>query len=134
MNGFLDASVLVEGCLARSGKFKEADGLIESGGYTSGHALAEAYATLSGDRRLKIDPRDAAQMVADCAKNLKIGDLTHTDILELVRNAPSRGIRGGSFYDAVHAEVARKLGCTRIHTLNPGHFRHVAPDLEIVTL
>jgi len=134
MSEFLDASVLVEGCLSLSGKFKEADALIASGGSTSSHALAEAYATLSGDRRLKIDPYDAAQMVADCAENLELGDLDHDEVLELIRSAPSRGIRGGSFYDALHAKVARKLGCPRIHTLNPSHFRHVAPDLEIVPL
>jgi len=134
MSEFLDASVLVEGCLSLSKNFKEADTLIASGGSTSGHALAEAYATLSGDRRLKIDPYDAAQMVADCTTNLKLGDLDHDEVLDLIRNAPSRGIRGGSFYDAFHAQVARKLGCTRIHTLNPSHFRHVAPDLEIVPL
>jgi predicted nucleic acid-binding protein len=134
MSEFLDASVLVEGCLTQSGKFKEADRLIASGASTSGHALAETYATLSGDRRLKIAPLDAARMVADCAENLAMGDLTHSEMLGLLRHAPGRGVRGGSFYDAIHAEVARKLGCTRIHTLNPSHFRHVAPDLEIVPL
>ena len=41
---------------------------------------------------------------------------------------------GGLFYDAMHAEVARREGCAVIRTLNVSHFRHVAPDLEVVPL
>jgi predicted nucleic acid-binding protein len=134
VSDFLDASVLVEACLLQSGKFDKAESLLAAGARTSGHALAEAYATLSGDRRLKINPRDAARMVADCAARLEVGDLGHTRILSLISESSQRGIRGGSFYDAIHADVARCLGCKRIHTLNPSHFRHVAPDLEVLPL
>jgi predicted nucleic acid-binding protein len=54
--------------------------------------------------------------------------------LALIENAPSRGISGGVFYDAIHAETARKMGCSKIYTLNESHFRHVAPDLEVTPL
>lgn len=134
MKVFLDASVLVEACLLHSGKYKVADSLLTAGATTSGHAIAETYATLSGDRRLRIVPRDAAQMVADCASMLKVGNLASTELMALIEGAPRQGIRGGSFYDAIHAEVARRMGCKRIYTLNPSHFRHVAPDMEIVPL
>jgi predicted nucleic acid-binding protein len=49
-------------------------------------------------------------------------------------SAPARGITGGLFYDAIHAEVAKKMRCTVIRTLNASHFRHVAPDLQVVPL
>jgi predicted nucleic acid-binding protein len=135
MKPFLDTSVLVEACLMHSPKFGEADALIRSGrACTSAHALGEAYATLSGDKRLKINPHDAAQMVADLAAKLKIGTLTEGEYLKLLQSAPRKGIFGGLFFDAIHAQVARQLNCDEIHTLNVRHFSHVAPDLRTVPL
>lgn len=131
---FLDASVLVEACLLHSGKFAAADALIKRPNVTSAHALAEAYATLSGDKRLRIKAHDAAQMVLDCAAKLAVVDLGVGPLEELLTAAPSRGVTGGLFYDAMHAEVARREGCVVIRTLNASHFRHVAPDLEVVGL
>ena len=64
MKRFLDTSVLVEACLAHSAGFARADAVVNSPEtVTSTHALAETYATLSGDTRLRIDPHDAAHMV-----------------------------------------------------------------------
>lgn len=131
---FLDTSILVEACLANSGKFKEADALISKGNATSSHALAEAYATLSGDKRLRINPHDAAEMVLGCAKRLHVEGMKPSDVSTLIQTAPGRGICGGSFFDAMHAQVSRALGCKTIVTLNPSHFRHVAPDLLIEEL
>ena len=131
---FLDTSVLVEACLLHSAKFEEADALIKRPNVTSVHALAEAYATLSGDKRLRIKAHDASQMVLDCAAKLQVADLGARSLAQLLSSAPSRGVTGGLFYDAIHAEVARRQGCTVIRTLSISHFRHVAPDLEIVSL
>jgi predicted nucleic acid-binding protein len=132
---FLDASVLVESCLSQSSKFAAADKLVnEKSSITSGHALAEAYATLSGDPRLKIRPADAAQMVEDLARTLTVHSFEAVQYRQLISTAPTKGIRGGSIYDALHAETARQAGCNEIHTLNLAHFKHVAPDLKVVAL
>ncbi len=131
---FLDASVLVEACLLHSAKFAEADALIKKPNVTSAHALAEAYATLSGDKRLGIRPHDAALMVEECAAKLNVSELDAAALRKLLVGAPGQGITGGLFYDALHAEVARKMRCGVIRTLNVSHFRHVAPDLEILPL
>jgi predicted nucleic acid-binding protein len=131
---FLDASILIEACLLQSPKFAQADALLSPDNGTSAHALAEAYATLSGDKRLKIRPHDAALMVADLAKQIKVESLDGPAVVDLLLEAPSKGISGGSFYDALHAACAKKLGCSTICTLNVSHFRHVAPDFPIETL
>ena len=131
---FLDASVLVEACLLHSAKFAEADALIARANVTSSHALAEAYATLSGDKRLGIRTQDAALMVEECAAKLTVGELDAAALRKLMASAPDRGITGGLFYDAIHAQVARKMHCAVIRTLNASHFRHVAPDLEVLPL
>lgn len=135
MKRFLDASILVESCLAQSPKFAAADALVKSGtAVTSAHALAEAYATLSGDVRLKINPHDAAQMVGELAQALHVHALGAKPYVELIRAAPAIGIRGGSFFDAIHAQTARETHCVEIHTLNVRHFKHVAPDLTVMGL
>jgi predicted nucleic acid-binding protein len=131
---FLDTSVLVEACLLHSAKFAEADALIKRPNVTSAHALAEAYATLSGDKRLGIRPQDAALMVEECAAKLTVGELPAAVLRKLMAAAPARGITGGLFYDAIHSEVARKTDCNAIRTLNASHLRHVAPDLRILPL
>jgi predicted nucleic acid-binding protein len=132
MKRFLDASVLVEACLAQSSKFSAADALVKAGeAVTSAHALAEAYATLSGDARLKLHPQDAAQMVGELAAVLDVHALSAEQYLSLIQSAPVRGIRGGSFFDALHAQAARDSHCAEIHTLNVRHFQHVAPDLTV---
>lgn len=135
MKPFLDASVLVEACLAQSPKFAPADALVSrAGAVTSAHALAEAYATLSGDARLKISPGDAAQMLAELVAGLQLRAVSAKSYLELIEDAPTKGIRGGSIFDAIHAHAAREAKCTEIHTLNVRHFQHVAPDLTVKAL
>lgn len=135
MKRFLDASILVEACLAQSPKFAAADALVKASDIvTSAHALAEAYATLSGDARLKISPRDAAQMVGDFVHSIEVHALTTQQYIALIKAAPAASIRGGSFFDAIHAQSARETHCDEIHTLNVRHFKHVAPDLTILGL
>lgn len=135
MKRFLDASILVESCLAQSPKYADADALVRTtGAVTSAHALAETYATLSGDVRLKLKPQDAAQMVEELAQSLQVHALAAPPYLALILAAPAAGIRGGSFFDSIHAQAARETQCTEIHTLNVRHFKHVAPDLKIMGL
>jgi predicted nucleic acid-binding protein len=132
MNHFIDASILVEACLAESRHFTAADVLVKrDGAVTSAHASAEAYATLSGDARLKIKANDAAQMVTDLAHMLQANALGAKTYIELIRDSPDKGITGGSFFDAIHAQAARESNCVKIHTLNARHFKHVAPDLSV---
>lgn len=131
MKGFLDASILVEACLAQSPRFAAADALVTSAAVTSAHALAEAYATLSGDARLKIGPADAAQMVGEIAGALQVHALSAEAYVDLIEQAPRSGIRGGSIFDAIHAQAARESRCGEIYTLNLRHFQHVAPDLVV---
>ena len=135
MKCFLDSSVLIESCLSQSPKFAAADALVNAPDtFTSAHALAEAYATLSGDPRLRINPADAAQMVEDLARAVNARALAVTDYRQLIASAPGKGIRGGTIYDALHAQTARLCGCQEVHTLNVTHFKHVAPDLTVVGL
>jgi predicted nucleic acid-binding protein len=119
--------------LSQSPKFAAADALVNSSeAFTSAHALAETYATLSGDPRLRIQAADAAQMVEDLAATVTVRNLNVGDYRQVISSAPAKGIRGGTVYDALHAQTARRCDCKEIHTLNVSHFKHVAPDLTVL--
>src|SRR5689334_11493802 len=74
---------------------------------------AETYATLSGDPSLKIRPIDAAQMVEDLASALTILSFEAKQCRDLISSAPAKGIRGGTIYDALHAEAHAGLAARR---------------------
>ncbi len=98
MKDFLDASVLVEACLLNSASYEAAARLVDRWeACTSAHAVAQAYAPLSGDKRLGIDPHVASRMVRDAAANLEVDTLDAPSLLELLRQAPGRGVYGGIF-------------------------------------
>ncbi len=52
----------------------------------------------------------------------------------MIQGAAAKGVSGGSFFDAIHAQAARETKCDEIHTLNVRHFKHVAPDLTVKAL
>jgi predicted nucleic acid-binding protein len=131
MKCFLDSSILVESCLSNSPKYAAADELVHGGHTTSAHALAEVYATLTGDARLRISPADAAAMVKDLAERLDVQPMGVAEYLEMIGSAPGKGVRGGGIYDALHAQTARLCHCAEIRTLNIGHFRHAAPGMVV---
>ena len=57
--------------------------------------------------------------------------LSLADYARAISESRQRGVMGGGIYDSLHATFARRKGARRVVTLNPGHFAHVAPDLEI---
>jgi hypothetical protein len=69
--------------------------------------------------------------VGDLADALTVHALSAEQYIALIQTAPAKGIRGVSFFDALHAQAARETRCDVIHTLNVRHFQHVAPDLTV---
>lgn len=132
MRQFLDTSVLVEACLDYGLKFTQADRLVNHpDSITSAHSMAETYATLSGNRRYNLRAPIAAKLVASLAEVLSVHALSADEYVKIISMAPAKGVQGGGIYDYLHAEVARRAGCSTIFTWNVGDFRHVAPDLTV---
>jgi len=99
--------------------------------FTNAHALAEAFATLTGFYKV---PTDAATELTLSLQNLiTVETLALADYETAIREARSRGVMGGGIYDSLHATFARRKKAVQIVTRNPSHFQHVAPDIEILT-
>ncbi len=99
--------------------------------FTNAHALAEAFATLTGFYKVPTDA--AAELTLSLRNAIEVEALALADYETAVREARSRGVMGGGIYDSLHATFARRRKAAQIVTRNPSHFHHVAPDIEILT-
>jgi predicted nucleic acid-binding protein len=99
--------------------------------FTNAHALAEAFATLTGFYKVPTDA--AAELTLSLRHSIDVDALQLADYETAIREACGRGVMGGGIYDSLHATFARRKKATRIVTRNPSHFQHVAPDMEILT-
>ena len=127
---YLDTGVLVSALFLRDEKQAKCQALITADAVTSTHALAETFATLTGQYRVKNDV--VTEAVLSLAAALRVETITRADHLNALRSAAERGVMGGIIYDALHAEVARRLSVERLYTFNVSNFQHVARDLHIV--
>jgi predicted nucleic acid-binding protein len=103
--------------------------------FTSAHALAECYATLTAlPLARRISGLEALRLIeANFLKRLSLVALTNNETLNAIRLAAGLGRVSGQIYDALHVAAATKAGCGRIYTYNLIHFRSLAPNLEITT-
>ncbi|WP_353072728.1 type II toxin-antitoxin system VapC family toxin [Tunturiibacter gelidoferens] len=100
------------------------------GGACAIHTLSEIFAVLT---RLPLPyrlPADAAlQIVKHTSKRFNVIALTPAEQMATIERFVAEGLTGAMIYDALILSCARKANATRIYTLNPRHFKQVAPDL-----
>jgi predicted nucleic acid-binding protein len=100
-------------------------------GFTSTHAIAETFATLtSGRLDVQLTPAEAAQVIdVNVIRRLQVVDLGLSDYQQAMRNSQMVGARGGAIFDMLHLQAARRGAAKRILTINVRHFQIFAPDL-----
>ena len=130
---FLDTGIIV-GALLKSHPQHEAcvTALEDSTRpFTNAHALAESFSTLTGEFKV---PNDAAsELLLSVIEMMPVEALTLGDYETSIREARSRGVMGGGIYDSLHATYARRKKAVQIVTRNPSHFKHTAPDIDVLT-
>jgi predicted nucleic acid-binding protein len=130
---FLDTGIMVGAVLKSHPEHAACLGALEDSArpFTNAHAIAEAFATLTGFYKV---PTDAAtELTLSLRDSLMVEALAWADYETAIREARSRGVMGGGIYDSLHATFARRKKAVQIVTRNPSHFQHVAPDIEILT-
>jgi predicted nucleic acid-binding protein len=129
---YLDTSVLVGVLLEEHPQHEDCVRALNSAddAHSCAHALAETFATLTGFYKVPNDA--AAELALSLNAVITVSSLPLIDYETALREARQRGVMGGGIYDSLHATFARRIGAKRIITRNPGHFHHVAGDLEIV--
>ncbi len=101
-------------------------------GFTSTHAIAETFATLtSGRLDVQLTPNEAAEVIdANVIRRLKVLDLGLADYQQAMLDSQTVGARGGAIFDLLHLQAARRGSAKRILTINVRHFQIFAPDLK----
>jgi predicted nucleic acid-binding protein len=105
-----------------------------SDAFTSTHAIAETFATLtSGRLEVQLTPAEAVQVIdVNVIRRLQVVDLKLSDYEQAMRNSQSVGARGGAIFDMLHLQAARRRAANRILTMNVRHFQIFAPDLKSI--
>jgi predicted nucleic acid-binding protein len=127
MKAYWDASALIESSLDAGVRAK----LHQEGAFTRTHSLAETFATLSGNPKFRTSANDAARAVQAIANFLEFVDLSPQEVIEALKKAESKGVRGGRVHDYIHALAAQKSGAKKLLTLDKNDFNGLVPGLAI---
>ena len=137
MSAFIDTSVLVAAMIGTEDFHEPCRALVAEGeSHIYAHGMAEAFSTLTGGRKaFRLGAEVASELLSEhFAPRLTITSLSPTEVLRAMRDAESRGVRGGAVFDYLHLVAARKAKAAKFYTLNISNFRsfHRAGDPEIV--
>jgi predicted nucleic acid-binding protein len=131
MKTYWDSSALV----AASANLALRTRLHTEGGVTRTHALAETFSALTGGNlALRVDADAAARMVDSLAQDLDFVDLTSKEVLEALKQARKRGVRGGRVHDFLHAVAAEKTKTGRLLTADENDFESLLDTVKVEQL
>jgi predicted nucleic acid-binding protein len=102
----------------------------KSGGCCGAHSLAEVYSTLTRmPGRHRISAEQAMLFIGSIRERLTLVALTSQDYADALEASASRGIVGGSIYDAILAHCAIKAKAETIYTWNERHYAQCSADV-----
>jgi predicted nucleic acid-binding protein len=125
VNDVIDTSILVAAMVTPEAHHEVCLDLITRGGcgiYL--HGIVEAFNTLTGGRKgFRVPASLATELLEeDFVPQLTVATLTVTETLQAMREAESRGVRGGAIYDYLHLVAARKANAEKLFPLNVSNF------------
>jgi predicted nucleic acid-binding protein len=134
MRVFFDTSVLLAALLTAHDSHDRAFPALErvhSGkdeGIIAAHTLAELYSTLTRmPAPFRHSPDEALlSMEENVLKYFRIVALSGADYVAVIKEVATRGIQGGTTFDALLVKTAAKAEPNKILTLNVKHFQAVA--------
>ena len=118
MKAYWDSSALVESVV--NDKIKRR--LEAERGFTRPHTLAEIFSSLTGNPATRIETDSAAKILERLAISLDFVELTGPEVLDALKSAREKGVRGGRVHDYLHAMAAEKCGAKKILTLDKNGF------------
>lgn len=137
MSAYLDSSVMIAALVVGERHHEACFALLDEPGlHVQSHALAETFSVLTGGRlRYRVPAGLTTELIEESILPwVTVVELSPADVLEALREAEGRGVRGGAVYDYLHLVAARHAEAERIYTLNVSDFRplHRAGDPEVV--
>ena len=98
------------------------------------HCVLEAYAVLTRlPGRLRVTPSEARDLLADTVKaNMSVAGFPPEGIWGALDRLVLSTTIGGRSYDALILFTLQAFGAKALATLNPSHFRELAPEMDII--
>lgn len=134
MKVFFDTSVLVAASVEEHQHHQRSFDRLEQAdkkrACCAAHSLADLYSILTrlpGKHRLSGE--QALLFLDSVCERLETIALDSHEYVSAIQEASANGVIGGTVYDALLAECARKAGATVILTWNLNHFRRVLREL-----
>lgn len=137
MSDFIDTTILVA-AIVGSERFHEPcrELIVKAASSMYAHGVAETFSTLTGGgKAFRLTAAAASQLLEEhFIPRISLTQLSGLEMLRALREAESRGVRGGAVFDYLHLVAARKAKAAKFYTLNISHFRAFlrAGDPEIV--
>ena len=128
MKAYWDSSALVQACSDVALRRR----LRTERGFTRTHALAESFSALTGGNlSIRLDADAAARTVESLAKDLEFVEISPDEILEALKEARRRGVRGGRVHDFLHAVAAEKAGAAELLTVDENDFESLTVRVKV---
>jgi predicted nucleic acid-binding protein len=133
----VDSSILVAALVDSEPDHDACTRLLDRGGLSVyAHGLSEVFSSLTGGRSgYRLPAREVAEIIeSELLPYVEPATLSVREMLAVMRDSRSRGVRGGAIYDYLHLVAARKVRAPVRYTLNISDFRafHRPGDPEIV--
>ena len=102
----------------------------ETDARVTAHSLAELYAVLTTlPVRPRISPGMARRLVRESVeKNVRVEEILLADYRSILDDMAELDLSGGVIYDALAAQVTRRLGADALLTFNAKDFQRVWPQ------
>ncbi|HSU56077.1 MAG TPA: hypothetical protein VLT36_18615 [Candidatus Dormibacteraeota bacterium] len=130
MKAYWDSSALIEATQTKELR----DRLRNEKGITRSHALAEVFATLTGNPFCRTDHEGAVATLENLYADLEFTDLTPAEVLAALKTCKRRGVRGGQVHDLLHAAAADKAGVKELLTVDVNDFKGLPEKARVVVL
>jgi predicted nucleic acid-binding protein len=128
MKAYWDSSAIIESWTDAELRLR----LRQERGWTRPHSLCEAFSSFTGGNlSIRMDADDAAEVISNLATDLDFVDLTAPEVLDALKEARKRGVRGGRVHDFMHAVAAKKSGADAVLTLDENDFDELVFGLKI---
>lgn len=130
MKAFLDTTVLVAAFIADHMHHDDSLNIFLKYGKRqtscAAHSLAELYSTLTRmPGKHRVSAENAMLFLGEVRDHLTLVALDEVDYYRAIEHASARGVVGGTIYDALVANCARKIKAETIYTWNLRHFQQM---------
>ena len=81
---------------------------------------------------LMVTPKVSVELAGEVLWRFKESPMGRSDYVAVMDDVAKKNLSGPIVYDALHAQGARNVGPTKLHTYNKRHYLVIAPDLNVV--